>query len=311
MFPARTTSDNMWYFNTQGHASVMACMDRTTICNPNNECFDLDALESSRSADYDKHDEKAKLLMYLYYTLLPSTIFSSLSFRQENALRATSMLSGAFSLTLDKEQWKVEARQLFETSLARIQITARDIARGNPATPDYGKINMIDSNPWLKSLCDMYIFNPRGWSNLSVVTLFSVFVAGIIFVILGQTTKDGKKLKIEGYYRALRDFHWREGFVHGLRGGVNGCKKLVSWIPRTAKAWYRSFKEWKESKRAPKAVARSSETVLQLEVLEGLTASGIDLADILSHFDGDDESNARTADGPILSIPTPATLPVR
>ena len=95
-----------------------------------------------------------------------------------DSLRRT-LVRGWESLPLAKEQWKVEARQLFETSLARIQIDARNIAQGTAAS--YPGLQKLDADP---AVCDdTFLFLSQGWQNVNVTG--SIWISGSFFRLRG------------------------------------------------------------------------------------------------------------------------------
>lgn len=198
IFPAETTYDNMFYYNTRWSAAVLGCVDRTNICSPDGTlCGSL-----KYWGGLERSDGKASLVQsMLYFSLLSSDIGSAISFRRAEALDSTAYLVGSASSLLPKEQWKVEARQLFETSLARIQINARNIARGPQSGYTQYLIDIM--HPKDKGMCYMYKFNSTGWSNISVSGFLGALGAGLAVFIIGIPKEDGQ-LWIEGPLRQLK-----------------------------------------------------------------------------------------------------------
>lgn len=70
----------------------------------------------------------------MIFALLWCNIYDIFNYRLGNGLAAQKLVHGLESLPIAREQWKVEVKQLFETSLARIQIDARNIAQGTAAS---------------------------------------------------------------------------------------------------------------------------------------------------------------------------------
>jgi hypothetical protein len=102
----------------------------------------------------------------LYFALIFSDIRYAISYRKANALDATTKLVGGYSSILPKEQWKVEAQQVFETSIARIQIDARNVARGPQTDNTQDSIDIMC--PSDGRMCNMYKFNNTGRGNVHV-----------------------------------------------------------------------------------------------------------------------------------------------
>jgi hypothetical protein len=231
IFPAETTFDNKWYYNTRGHGGVLGCIDRTYICLQDEQCAPIRTWE----AVLGSYDERAQPLIYLYLSALRSNAGASLDYRRAEGLDAASKLAGEgdLSLALDTEQWKVEVTQLFQTSLARIQIEARNIARGNPNTPTSYSINLMETLPNLLELCNMYKFKTIGWRNISVSGFLGAIIAGLMVLFLGRTTgseENEDELRIEEYCKTLS-----ESFTE-FRGGLrDGFKTSLSYITKSIK----------------------------------------------------------------------------
>ena len=119
IFFANTTYGDGWYYNTQFHASVLGCMSRTIVCLPSpgptpELCYNLTGL-----GDLDTSDrEHGPVRAMLYFSLLPD-LEMQLGYLMAEALDAQSLLSGSTSSDIPNDQWKAEARQMFESLLAR------------------------------------------------------------------------------------------------------------------------------------------------------------------------------------------------
>jgi hypothetical protein len=119
----------------------------------------------------------------LYHSLFSSTINSAIAFRQADALDAKSKFLGVESLPPANEQWKVEVKQLFAVSLARIQISARNNARGSPYGDILGQVDFM--RPVLGPMGDMYKLKSTGWKNINITGIICATVAGLFILILG------------------------------------------------------------------------------------------------------------------------------
>ena len=173
------------YFNNRLHAGVLGCMDRTMFCPPHGaDCVPvLTGLESNRTT-LDEWAVRYMLTLGLVY----SNIGDSVHYRKAEALDAQAKVSSPNSIELAREQWKVEAKQLFETSLARIQLTLRNMARGsdNSLIPD-----AYDALPqYMRRVCTMFKFRSVGWRNVSVGHLLGIIFGGVIVLVAGINTSD-------------------------------------------------------------------------------------------------------------------------
>lgn len=189
IFPANTkfyinSSDEPRWRYTGQHASVLACVDTTVWRDP------------SSSIDWKPYPPEPTFVikdahtlggfLFMVYTLLWSNIFDTINYRLGNGLAAQKLVRGWQSLPLAKEQWKVEAQQLFETSLTRIQIDARNIAQGTAAS--YPGLRKLEVEP---AVCDgTFLFVSRGWQNVNVTGSFWIGVLSIIFMVLAFPLND-------------------------------------------------------------------------------------------------------------------------
>lgn len=118
--------------------------------------------------------------LLLMASLIWSSTFDTISYRLGSGLNAQSLVRGWVSQPLAKEQWKVEAERIFEASLARIQIEARNIARGAGAA--YDGLSRFPSSP---ALCKgSYLFRSQGWQNINVTGSICIGVVAFVIVVL-------------------------------------------------------------------------------------------------------------------------------
>lgn len=229
IFPAEATNDNKWYYNSRGHGGVLACLDHTYMCVPDAQCAPLDIWSTIQFSN----DERSKVIAYLTWSLFTSNIGSAIDYRHAEGPDANSKLA-IVSLPLDAEQWKVEVIQLFQTSLAKIQIYARNLARGSPNTPPWST-NLLDKYPQIRGLCNLYKFKSTGWRNISVSGFLGAIGAGLVALFLSRTTgseENEGELRIEEYYRALRGIAWKEFFTRCGHGVCCGFTTSLSWIKK-------------------------------------------------------------------------------
>ena len=126
----------------------------------------------------------------MFFSLLTSTIGDSVVYRREQALLAQAKAFSGVSLELAPEHWKLEVRQLFETSLARIQVNARNIARGPPDGNTDGLESLM--RPEYEGMCHLYKFKSTGWRNVSTSGFLGAVGAGLILMILGRHGASGE-----------------------------------------------------------------------------------------------------------------------
>jgi hypothetical protein len=143
-----------------------------------------------------------------------------------DALRKVWAVTG-ISMPLAREQWKVEARRLFNISLAMMQGRTYDIARGRDADKPgarnaFGEVN--------QPICSMVIISTIGWTNVSLFWLVmlptSAFLLWFTSINVSKIT-----LIVLLYQDAI------EPSVSWLYGGIlapvsNQVWKSLQWLAR-------------------------------------------------------------------------------
>lgn len=157
------------YFDSSQRFNILGCADYTDICDPETkECFSLKGMRIVNST-LDRQDEESQLaLSLLSLGLVDAGIASSLKNRRGIGLDAQSKIIGFTSLPLGRDQWKVEVRKMFQTSLARLQGEIMDIARGSGANVP-GYMNLLKSKD--VRICRIVKIPTVGWKNISLVWL--------------------------------------------------------------------------------------------------------------------------------------------
>ncbi|KAG4432857.1 hypothetical protein IFR05_011657 [Cadophora sp. M221] len=196
------------YYNADPFATVLACVDRASICAPSGDfCWSGNLDIPPKALNPTSHIEKMGYYM-LDISLRRSSVCNSISMRGGNALRATSKMQSnvtlPVSLPLSSTQWKVEAKALFETSLARIQIELRDYVRGRGAS-ECNFANRIDDG--FLDMCSAYRFRTVGWKNLNATGFWMVL--GLVLVVyllsIEWVREDGEdKLIAEDLFDAIK-----------------------------------------------------------------------------------------------------------
>lgn len=172
IFPATSKSPNHpdWWYNGDRKARPLVCVDTTEVC-ANGKCHPRN---SSLTTD------PAWWLMKL--SLEKSNAYEVLEHRLGAALLAQQKISGYFTSGLDPEQWKVEARALFATSLARVQWDLWSIATGEDVgVPGYKDYTADQAKG---RLCRLYKFRKRGFVNIHVAWFWLIITLCSIICIL-------------------------------------------------------------------------------------------------------------------------------
>ena len=154
-------------------------------------------------ARYEIKDSRARGgFQLMTQSLLSSTTFDAINYRLRNGLAAQRLLKGWASLELSSYHWTAEAQYLFETSLARIQVNARDIAQGSGYVYAKYKQHVPDL-----ALCDKtFMFMSNGWQNVQVAGSIWILVLAFLAILLAFPLFDGRlfvQLLPELYFRTI------------------------------------------------------------------------------------------------------------
>lgn len=205
------------YRNPDPRARPLACVDWSEVCTANGECAPAD----------EEHPEYGKEYEFTREALLKSTIFKSIEFRGGRALLAQEKVTDFESSGLPDDQWIIESMSLFNTSLARIQFDALDIAFGAGHENDPGSYT-LNTPDWARNqLCGIYKYRlPKGYTNIIILpeVALVVVIAGVC--LLGWDT--GKPF--EGEQMAVFKVNWI----------ILEC--LIVWLYPYCEILYRWFK---------------------------------------------------------------------
>lgn len=170
--------DTSYYINSLGHATVMACVDRTDWRDPEygNTWSSMDELPALPPKD----QQTFAGIWLMRFALINSNILQSIDMRLTSALDAQSRVSNFISMDMPDNQWEIEVEHFFRISLARIQINARNIARGVFAK--YDGWHKASNNA---TICaDNYHFQAQGWTNVNYVVSLLILIPCVILIVL-------------------------------------------------------------------------------------------------------------------------------
>ncbi len=128
--------------------------------------------------------------MFTRFALNRSTIYDAIASRGATGLNATYFIRDDTSLPLSKDppQWIVESWQLFNTSLARAQYDALDIAFG---TGSDNAMYVPAAPRWAQDrLCGIFTFQmPKDYDNIRIVYLVLIMLIPVMLCLAGEQTK--------------------------------------------------------------------------------------------------------------------------
>ena len=223
IFPAQDNTTiqgdpRTFYINLSGPGTVIGCIDRTEW---RDQLFNASWFPLPQLPTKEMHDsQNSRAIYFLTNSLIGSNIFSTLNLRLTAALDAESRISGFVSLPLAKEQWKTEVQRLFNISLARIMINARDISRG--AKSEYYGFEKLPTTE--VDICqETYLVQSIGWRNINFSGVIWILCTSILVILLAITftkqTANGEVevLSIEYACKWLWAFgRWLLGAIHQI-----------------------------------------------------------------------------------------------
>ncbi|KAI4593345.1 hypothetical protein KJ359_009876 [Pestalotiopsis sp. 9143b] len=146
------------YYREDPRARVLIAIDEMEVCREKDvDCF----------PPYESNPDFGIEYEFVRTALRRTSSFQSIQNRLGQGLVAAESISDFESRQLDKEQWIIESKALFNTSLARLQFNILDMATGNhPTGTTAGGFESAYENStpaWARqkmtSMCDKYKFN--------------------------------------------------------------------------------------------------------------------------------------------------------
>jgi hypothetical protein len=174
----------VWLYK-EGHARVLGCVDRV-------RWRDLSDDEDGRWHEWnDIPPEPPQSVVgtkwMLFLALKRSTIAGSNS--QATALNASSLQNSDVSLPVHPHQWEIEARQMFETALARAQFEARYMSLGTYA--DFEGWTKTSPNIVSPAICrHNYLSNQPGYANVNGTIYLMILIPCLIIIVLSCPCSD-------------------------------------------------------------------------------------------------------------------------
>lgn len=198
VFPAKEWNRERQNFqNNETWPRELGCADTASICDPDmNSCWSFPEfgkfnysltpipIWTRTPKSFGSIGTDAELARALLYTAIFNNFLEP--YYDRYSLEAESHCRYS-RCSLPRNQWEVEARQLFETSLAKMQFNVLDIVRG---TDNKREEDFYGIPPEFRGMCKMGKFKSIGWQNVSFWGLFGLlFFAGAISLASIQTEK--------------------------------------------------------------------------------------------------------------------------
>ena len=186
--------DQVWWIAgpTDDSPRVLGCVDEFKWRDTRSSEDWTDASSPAKRIPSVQSDRWRLLPLSLNF----STIWDVVSFRLAAALNASSQTPpNSFFGVLTQDQWKIEARQLFEACLARVQFETRNMALGLYAgLPNYVKSNVS------QDICrETYLVDAPGYTNIFAAPWLAIFVISLLIIVatFPTGTREDEKLLFE------------------------------------------------------------------------------------------------------------------
>ena len=211
-----------YYMNSVLHDTVLACKDRTEWRDPEKRDEGWRHLLEVPELSINDTSGVYGGFLLMRLSLANSHTYGSIRMRPESSLDAQAHLAQATALRLPENHWEIEAERLFKISLARIQIDARNIARGKLASySGYIKQHTKES---ARICTHTYLFQSVGFTNINR-TWFLVTAILCVFVMLMAVTRSDEHL----WWESVPE--WLQTFKNSrLRNAIVSFFTVAWWI---------------------------------------------------------------------------------
>ena len=223
-----------YYENSLRHATVLACVDKTEWLDPAKGENGWRSLLESPNLDANDTTGIYGGYMLMHLALFNSHTYASLRVRPESSLDAQSHITEGTALRLPEIQWEVEVERLFKISLARIQIDARNIARGELVK--YQEYHKESSDDFTKICRGVFLFQSQGWTNINFTWSLLALILCLFLLIMAIPAPNGNLWwessveYIEHLWRNFRDFLRSLLEYFASLKIYSGVKFIGSWI---------------------------------------------------------------------------------
>lgn len=219
IFRASQWLDKLNTFDNETSPGLLGCIDDISICDVDlKKCWNyLDYLESGAIDPkyggqvmdrlpriFDDTGPKPDLARALLYSSMQNSFIGlPMDYHLEGVSHCRD---GNLCYDLPRNQWRVEARQMFETSLATMQFNVLDMVRGNIITADPTTHWNVPLN--YQGMCRMGKFKSTGWQNVSFWGLFGVLFLAAAISLASVKSEKGELWLVLGAVLLYHAFLW-------------------------------------------------------------------------------------------------------
>ena len=174
---------------------ILGCVDHREICKLDRgvwDCWESQGdIPVGQQPRYDLKSEHASISEYekaellLHIALSASYIYANTF----SGLEARAHMTGLLVQGLPPEQWKVEVKQWFEASLARMQVSVLDTV--SPLFRNGSEhYSVMPAN--YRNICHMVKLRTVGWRNINVWGVVGLLLLAIMIGIMSGRSKGGE-----------------------------------------------------------------------------------------------------------------------
>ena len=198
MFPADLEIEPGHWIDSSDTVRVLGCQEYKEVCDPTGTCFEAKAQWGRHAFGANTSESQAAILTLMALSLR-STI--SLAVVKLPELLADRVRTSILSLALDNTHWQAEMRRQFEITLARVQSSIIDIARGEHSEQtDFQRMWPAHTG----ESCPSIKIRTTGWRNLNLLEL--VCYSAFLLILWVSTIKYKDEVLIVLVYRRLKRF---------------------------------------------------------------------------------------------------------
>ena len=151
--------------------------------------------------------------------------------------------NGAIPLISGPLGWDVEARHMFQSSLAQLQYNVLETVRGSKNSLKYFNLEEEPGNPpEFSGICSLVKFKSVGWRNVSVWGFSGLLLLSGGISLASCRTEEEKLLLTVGFEKLYSVFRWLCSRLIGLPWGMLWAsmmaakRKCVLWLHRIVRS---------------------------------------------------------------------------
>ena len=188
------TVNGVLYYQPDVFVHLMGCADQYQFREPiSNRTTSLTGLQIAKqlALELGLNSDQVATLTRLTFSLQTSDTYNTVGGQNSDALVASSLLNQLLSPGLPSNQWQIEARTWFETTLANVQHRTVDYVTNSWVSPSNGQLFVLPLSQWtdpdkpaLQAQCSQQLIQGSAeYTSFSTLGLV-ITVTGSVLIIL-------------------------------------------------------------------------------------------------------------------------------